>query len=245
MKPPRLLGHLAFGMLLILGRPDSDVIAQSPRVRDHRDPANKPPIRIRAPSGPVVQWQLLTDPVVADQPRGPTATRYRLVSANLQLAMDPQRGQRLQLRPFNAAGMRANVVYHRNASSNGLELNRRFAIYLPDQRAYVVYKKVERSEGEIVIREPPGPGAVWVPSEVGLVEWNPLSNDSRAPSADVFQWELRITGDHRARSIVSQRRRVAGQWYEVTEDLALFNTSTNAYLMYDATGGGFVGWKNR
>lgn len=244
MKPSRRIGHLALGMLLIVGWPDSEAIAQAPRPRDHRDPANKPPIRIPAPSGPVVQWRLLTEPVVADQPRGPTATRYRLVSATLQLAIDTRRGQRLHLRPFNAAGMRANVAYHRKASSNGLELNRLFAIYLPDQRAYVVHKKVERAEGEIIIREPAELGAVWVPSDVSLVEWNPSSNDTRAPPADVFQWELRITGDHRTRSIASQRRRVAGQWYEVTEDVALFNTSANAYLMYDATGG-FVGWKNR
>jgi hypothetical protein len=164
------------------------------------------------------------------------------MAITLQLAVHPSGPhQPLQLRPPDAQGMRANVAYHSQVSANGLELNRPFAMYLVDQRAYVIHRR--HSHGGIALRIPPGPGSVQLPSNLRLYEWDPSRTDRARPSA-VFQWEFRFPGDRRTRRIETRREQVSNQWYDVTENLALFNTSANAYLMLDIKRRD-AGWRSR
>jgi hypothetical protein len=141
--------------------------------------------------------------------------------------------------------MRANIACHREASSGLPELNEPFAMYLPDQRVYLVHRNRDRlADGAIVVRDGVPSGAARVPGDIGVFEWDPARKDGRTRPALLLQWEFRVIGDKRTRSIVSQRGRILDHMYEATEELALFNTSANAYLVYDAKRN-IVGWRNR
>ena len=235
--------RLALGMLVVVSFATEASMQNDPLVRDHRTPGQDEitPIKLPPLEGPTVQWRLLSVPVNTDRPAS-SATRYRLMAIILQLTTNPRDPyQPLQLRPPDAQGMRANVAYHRNASTNDLELNQPFAMYLVDQRAYVIHRP--RSKGGIILRIPPEPGSAQLPSDLGIYEWDPSRKDARARPSAVFQWQFRFAGDKRTRGIETRRKQVPNQWYDVTENLALFNTSANAYLVLDIKRR-VAGWRN-
>jgi hypothetical protein len=159
----------------------------------------------------------------------------------LQLTTTPNDPyHRLQLRPPDAPGMRANVAYHPKVSANGLELNQPFAMYLVDQRAYVIHR---RRSDVIEPRIMVDPSAVQLPSDLGLYEWD-LSRTDVRDRPNVFQWQFRAARDNRTRGIETRREQVFNQWYDVTENLALFNASANAYLVLDIKHRA-AGWRSR
>jgi len=231
--------RLALGLLLVVCSFATEASMQNdPRVRDHRTDRLKlnPPLE-----GPTVLWRLLSVPVNIDPSRAPSATRYRVMAIILQLTTTPNDPyHRLQLRPPDAPGMRANVAYHPKVSANGLELNQPFAMYLVDQRAYVIHRKRSNViEPRIMV----DPSAVQLPSDLGLYEWD-LSRTDVRDRPNVFQWQFRAARDNRTRGIETRREQVFNQWYDVTENLALFNASANAYLVLDIKHRA-AGWRSR
>lgn len=238
--------RLALGILVVVCSFKTEGATQNdPRVRDHRTSGHDEvsPIKLPPLEGPTVQWRLLSVPVNTGRPGFPSAARYRLMAIILQLTTNPRDPyQPLQLRPPDAEGMRANVAYHRNASTNDLELNQPFAMYLVDQRAYVIHRP--HSSGGIILRIPPEPGSAQLPSDLGIYEWDPSRKDARARPSAVFQWQFRFTGDKRTRRIETRRDQVLNQSYDVTENLALFNTSADAYLVLDIKRR-VAGWRKR
>jgi hypothetical protein len=101
------------------------------------------------------------------------------------------------------------VVFHRQGTRGSVKLNEPVAICFPARRAYLVRKS--------------GP-----PHDLGLADWEPSREPPMAQPAGIFQWQFQSlpqasTRDHRERKLKTR------------EPLALFNTSTNQYLVYDKT----------
>jgi hypothetical protein len=242
------IGTLALGMLVVVCSFETAASTpDDPLIRDHRTSVDDEFGKIKLPpvEGPTVQWHLLSVPVFyADRPGMPPAPRYRLMAISLQLTTNPTNLYLpLQLRPLDAPGMRANVAYHRNGTTNDLELNQPFAMYLVDQRAYVIHRPRSGSRG-VSPRMTLDPSSVNLPSDLGIYEWDPSRKGARARPSSIFQWQLRVTGDRRTRSIATRRASISAQLYDVTERLALFNTSANAYLILDFKDR-VAGWRDK
>jgi hypothetical protein len=143
-----------------------------------------------------------------------------------------------------------NVAYHRMAgSSNDVELNAPFALFLSDSRAYVLHKKEAEPDpnkpSPIIIKTPPPyRGSFHAPGSLVLADWDVSRGKPTVLPGDFYQWILKSPGDHRTRSIPTQRVRLSDEWFLATEQLALFNTSANAFLLFDSEQG-VVGWRAR
>jgi hypothetical protein len=156
--------------------------------------------------GSHVHWVLLSKSKAFNEPVHSGTTLYRLITSGAQqLAVNTKVFEGLRLRPV-AEGPE-NIAFHRRGTGDTVQLNEPVAIYLYARRAYLVFKQ-GRDFG------------------LGLADYEPSREPPQERPAGIYQWRFSsapesTTRDQRTRGLLTR------------EELALFNTSKNDYLVYD------------